>query len=220
MHNDTYSVHKLAWCCGEPDSCVLRHSEMSILLHYLMPTARLFPLPAGQLPWLPRLPRWLPFSQGPHTSPPHRQLHLWSGFLPPRGTFSHAVNTQGFFRARTLNFATKKIVERLTLEGLGIYWVSFAIFSSIIHTVQPAFQCRPFHHLLSYFILFLKNKVVWIFLMGPCLQRIAFWETSKNLGHQLPRWAHRVQIWPCGVLTQRCPVADISAKKLKRGQGK
>jgi hypothetical protein len=34
----------VAWCCGEPISYVLRHFVTSILLHCLMPTARLFPL--------------------------------------------------------------------------------------------------------------------------------------------------------------------------------
>jgi hypothetical protein len=62
----------VAWCCDEPVSCVLRHPAMSIL-HCLMPTARLFLLLAGGAP---RLPRWLPFPQDPHTPPPHRPLQL------------------------------------------------------------------------------------------------------------------------------------------------
>jgi hypothetical protein len=65
----------VAWCCGERVSCVLRHSEMSILLRCLVPTARLFPLLAGRVPWIPRLP----FPKGPHTSPPHLPLQLESG---------------------------------------------------------------------------------------------------------------------------------------------
>ncbi len=58
----------VAWCCDEPVSCILRHPAMSILLHCLMPTGRFSPLLAGQVP---RLPRWLPFPQDPHTPPPH-----------------------------------------------------------------------------------------------------------------------------------------------------
>jgi hypothetical protein len=65
----------VAWCCDEPVSCVLRHPAMSILIHCLMPTARLFPLLAGRVP---RLPRLLPFPQDPHTPPPHRPLHYGS----------------------------------------------------------------------------------------------------------------------------------------------
>jgi hypothetical protein len=63
----------VAWCCGEPVSCVLRHPAMSVLLHCLMLTARLFPVIAGRVP---RLPRWLPFPQDPHTPPPHRPLQF------------------------------------------------------------------------------------------------------------------------------------------------
>jgi hypothetical protein len=40
----------VAWCCGEPVSYVLRYFVMSILLHCLMPTARLFPLLVGRVP--------------------------------------------------------------------------------------------------------------------------------------------------------------------------
>jgi hypothetical protein len=40
----------VAWCCDEPVFHILRHLVMSILLHCLMPTARLFPLLAGRVP--------------------------------------------------------------------------------------------------------------------------------------------------------------------------
>jgi hypothetical protein len=63
----------VARCRDEPTSCVLTHPVMSILLHCLMLTARLFPLLAGQVP---RLPRWHPFPQDPHTHPPHRPLQV------------------------------------------------------------------------------------------------------------------------------------------------
>jgi hypothetical protein len=65
----------MAWCCDEPVSCILRHPVMSILLHCPIPTARLFPLLAGRVPWLPR---WLLLPQGPHTLPLHCPLQYWS----------------------------------------------------------------------------------------------------------------------------------------------
>jgi hypothetical protein len=61
----------VAWRCDEPISCVLRHPATSILLHCLMPTARLFPLLAVRAP---QLPRRLPYPQDLHTPPPHRPL--------------------------------------------------------------------------------------------------------------------------------------------------
>jgi hypothetical protein len=64
----------VAWCCGEPVSCVLRHFAMSTLLHCLKPTVRHFPLLAGRVPRLLWLPRWCPFPQGPRTPPPHSPL--------------------------------------------------------------------------------------------------------------------------------------------------
>ncbi len=71
----------MAWCCGEPIPCVLRHFVLSILLHCPIPTVRSFPLLAGRVPRLPRLPRWPPFPQGPRTPPPHRPLHLLPKFM-------------------------------------------------------------------------------------------------------------------------------------------
>jgi hypothetical protein len=61
----------VAWCCYEPASWDLTHPAMSILLHCLMLTACLFPFLAGRVP---RLPRWLPFPQDPHTPFPHRPI--------------------------------------------------------------------------------------------------------------------------------------------------
>jgi hypothetical protein len=64
----------VAWCHDKPASCFLTHPIMSILLHCLMLTARLFPLLAGRVP---RLPKWRPFTQDPHIPHLHRPLHLY-----------------------------------------------------------------------------------------------------------------------------------------------
>ncbi len=66
----TLCINVYCWC-DEPVSCVFSHLATSILLHCLKPTARLFPLLAGRSP---RLPRWLPFPQDPHITPPHGPL--------------------------------------------------------------------------------------------------------------------------------------------------
>jgi hypothetical protein len=64
----------VSWRCGEPVSRVFGHLAMSLLLYCPKPTASRFPLLAGRAP---RLPRWLPFFQDPHTHPSQRpsQLH-------------------------------------------------------------------------------------------------------------------------------------------------
>jgi hypothetical protein len=56
----------MAWCCGEPVSYVLRHPVMSILLHCLMPTARLFPSWRAGSPDSPGFQDGFPFP-GVHT---------------------------------------------------------------------------------------------------------------------------------------------------------
>ncbi len=70
MHNDTYSVHKRGLVLWRARLLTSGAFCMSILLHCPMPTVPPFPLLAGRVPQLLRLPRWLPFPRV-HAHPLH-----------------------------------------------------------------------------------------------------------------------------------------------------
>ncbi len=98
----TLSIN-VAWCCGKPVSCVLRHFATSTLLHCPMPTVRPFPLLAGRVPRLPWLPRWPPFPQGPHTLPLHRPLQLAYMFIAATEIGGHDIESRRCIQYFTLD---------------------------------------------------------------------------------------------------------------------
>jgi hypothetical protein len=80
MHNSTHSVHKRLWKVWRV--CLLRLWPSCYVSSPPLSEANCqpFPLLAGRAP---RLPRWLPFPQDPHTPPstPSVTISLWSECL-------------------------------------------------------------------------------------------------------------------------------------------
>jgi hypothetical protein len=90
MHINTHSVHKRR--------LVMRRAHLLCLeafcYFYPPPLSEAncppFPPPGGPAP---RLPRWLPFPQDPHTLPPHRPLQIvLISFIDGRDDVNHQDN--------------------------------------------------------------------------------------------------------------------------------
>ncbi len=77
MHNDTYSVHKRGLVLWQAHLLCFEASRDVYPPPLSDANCPPFPPPGGPGPLTPPALRWLPFPQGPHTSP-HRLLHHFS----------------------------------------------------------------------------------------------------------------------------------------------